>query len=137
MPLLTDELYLLVENDINARQPYEFDWESLIVNTLPAEHGIAFEYSVKPSSISQPLYIDVPLNYYPGYAAEVDGDPAEVTYSPTGIVRAIIPDNRTKGTVSVCYRESPADIAADILSLLSFTLFLFLIARQKARKPEQ
>ena len=79
MPLLTDELYLFVGNDIATRPMYESNWDSLIVNTLPSNRGLAFDFSVKPSASSQPLYIDVPLNYYPGYIASVDGDPADVT----------------------------------------------------------
>ncbi|MDO5138344.1 MAG: hypothetical protein Q4D71_07805, partial [Oscillospiraceae bacterium] len=101
MPLLTDELYLFVDNDMTTRQLYESNWDSLIVNPLPTKHGVTFEYSVRLSSTSLPLYIDVPLNYYPGYVATVDGDSAKVTYSPTGIVRVYIPDNKTEGLVSV------------------------------------
>ena len=131
MPLLTDDLYLFVDNDMDTRQPFETDWGQLIVNTLPSERGLAFEYKVSPSSSSLPLYIDVPLNYYPGYAATVDDARAEVTYSPTGIVRIFIPDNKTEGTVSVQYKESAVYIAADVLSLISFVLFAYLIFRRR------
>lgn len=131
MPLLTDELYLFTGNDLSSREPFESNGDALSVNDVLKEKGVAFTYSVLPPSDGSPLYIDVPLNYYPGYTAKVNDTTEKVTYSDTGIVRLFVPNNASSGTVSVSYRESPLFLLADVISLISWIFLCTYLLKKR------
>lgn len=136
MPLQTDSLYLFEGNDCSSREPFESNGRDLSVDVLSSRPTLVFNYSVSAPSEGEGLHIDVPLNYYPGYVATVNGITCKTIHSDTGIVRVPIPENASSGTVEIRYRESVLYLATDILSLLSFLCLIFFLARSAKRGLE-
>ena len=62
-------------------------------------------------------YIEVPLTYYPGYKAYIDGNEVETECSIWGVVRIYIPENCTEGYLQVIYEESALVKLANAISL--------------------
>lgn len=64
-------------------------------------------------------YIEVPITYYPGYKAYLDGKEAETECSIWGVVRVILPQDCTEGTLYVTYEEGTAVAIANVISLIT------------------
>lgn len=77
-------------------------------------------------------YIDMPLLYYRGYRAEdiTTGNELEVEKSETCKVRVIVPAG-FEGEISLAYREYWYWRAAEIISLLSLTVAVYVCFMRK------
>ena len=80
--------------------------------------------SVTPVSKEQDIYIDVPLTYYTGYQARLDGQPVAVTYSEKGVVRVYLPEGCPGGKLEVFYEDGLVVKLANVMSLLTWMGFL-------------
>ncbi len=64
-------------------------------------------------------YIEVPLAYYPGYKAYIDGEESDTECSIFGLVRVYLPKDALEGHLHVVYEETLLVKAADIVSVLT------------------
>lgn len=82
------------------------------------EITLDFYYDVTRAAEEAP-YIEVPITYYPGYKAYVDGIEVKTECSIWGVVRVPLPENCTEGTLYVAYEEDTAVNIANVLSLIA------------------
>ncbi len=76
----------------------------------------------------QGAYVDVPLNYYPGYqAADGSGNLLDIMRSTGNRLRVLLRDGR--GTVTVSFREPVSWRVSEILSLLALVWIIFEMIR--------
>ncbi|HEX7017965.1 MAG TPA: 6-pyruvoyl-tetrahydropterin synthase-related protein [Patescibacteria group bacterium] len=79
------------------------------------------------------LSIDLPeatpltfaVAYFPGWQAEVDGQAVDVSASATGLVEVWVPAE--EHTVAIFFGRTPVRVLADIMSLVSLLLFIFIL----------
>lgn len=79
-------------------------------------------------------YIEVPLTYYPGYKAYIDGEEAETECSIWGVIRVYLPEDNTSGHLQVYYEEGLLVTAANIVSLMTILAFCVAPAATVLRK---
>lgn len=95
--------------------------EQLEINDFQRKNGhVTFRYTISGSKPEQnsPLYADMPLLYYPGYRAWVDGLEIPVERSGQNLVRIILPAG-SQGTVEVCYKGKRSWNLATMISAAS------------------
>ena len=95
--------------------------EQLEINDFQRKNGhVTFRYTISGSKPEQnsPLYADMPLLYYPGYRAWVDGLEIPVERSGQNLVRVILPAG-SQGTVEVCYKGKRSWNLATVISAAS------------------
>lgn len=63
-------------------------------------------------------WMEVPLYYYPGYHASLDGAEANLEQGTDGVIRVMIPDDFNEGRLSVWFDDLKAWKIADLISLL-------------------
>lgn len=78
-------------------------------------------------------YIDVPVTYYPGYNAYIDGKKVETECSDKSLVRVLLPDSCPEGELQVIYEESGIVMFGNIVSVITL-LFLAMIGIIRIRK---
>lgn len=131
-----DVLYLVEGYGIFTRPLLESSAENIEYTDVDRGDGeIALRYRLGDAPAEQ-AYIDVPITYYPGYAAWIDGQPAEVRCADSGVVRVMLPADRREGTLRVAYRESLVVVAANILSALTLLACLagLIVSRVRRKK---
>lgn len=74
-------------------------------------------------------YFDVPLAYYPGYAAKWEGGKLPVVMSDKGMVRFQMPP--TSGVITVEYKEKPLWVIGNLISLLTWVGFAGIAIKRK------
>ena len=107
-----------------------------IINTQKNGLDITVEISKKPGQNAD-SYIEVPLLYYPGYAAKTEnGKRLEVTAGSNNVVKVNL-DGAETTKVKVYYSGSISGTLAAIVSLFSWIAFLaYLIMRRRSRRGE-
>lgn len=71
--------------------------------------------------------------YYPGWGAALDGVPATINYrNPYGVMRIAVPSGRHK--ILAEFRETPARLLADVVSIVSLAALGILTPRWKTKK---
>lgn len=116
-----DTLYLMEGNTIDSREVLESNVSEIRCEDycrMESQVSLRYQIVAKESDEQRP-YLDVPIAYYPGYVAYVDGVAQETTLSPAGVVRVELP--KTEGYLEVTYREKTSYLICDAVSLL--TLF--------------
>ncbi len=137
--LWMDDLYLPKNNTIYSREELysRAELKSNIENIqysdyIRGDSKVSLHYSIpEQQSFS---YIDVPITYYPGYTAYINGAKTDITCSEEGVVRVLLPFEFTTGNLSVQYEERLLYKIADILSLISIIAFLTFIIKQLQKK---
>lgn len=132
-----DVLYLVEGYGIFSRPLLESNAENIEYTDVDRGDGeIALRYRLSDAPAEE-AYIDVPITYYPGYAARIDGQPAQVRCADSGVVRVMLPADRREGTLRVEYRESPMVVAADIFSALTLLACLagLIVSQARRKKP--
>ncbi len=122
-----DQLYLISGNNIFERDDLESNAENITYEMIEKDNAeLSFSYEISENDVAQTedYYIDVPIAYYPGYIAHVDGEKVETECSTGGVVRIDIPERKSGGTVRVEYAESTLYLIADVISLLCFAIVL-------------
>lgn len=109
-----------------------------------AGNGTLSNLLVRPGSFSfqteskNPSIYTVQSIYFPGWKAEVDGNPTAISYNnPKGLIEVLVPAGQHK--VLVMFSETPVRLVSDLISIVSM-LFLFIIVvveRQKKGKIER
>lgn len=79
-----------------------------------------------------PVYADVPLLYYPGYRAWLDGREIPVERSGQNLVRVILPAD-SQGTVEVCYKGKRSWNLASVISAVSIAGWGFCLLRNNKK----
>lgn len=129
-----DALYLVDGYEIFTRSLLESSAEDIEYTDVDRGDGeITLRYRLGDAPAGQ-AYIDVPITYYPGYEARIDGQPAQVRCADSGVVRVLLPEDRREGTLRVAYRERPMVVAADILSALTLLACLACLIVSQARR---
>ena len=128
-----DQLYLISGNNIFEREDLESNAESITYEMV--EYGnaeLSFVYKVGENEAVQngDYYIDVPIAYYPGYVAYVDGERVKTECSTGGVVRIHLPEKKFEGTVRVEYVESTLYLLGDVVSLLCIIAILILCVKK-------
>lgn len=79
-----------------------------------------------------PSILQINKLYYPGWGVTIDDELVRIDYSdPTGVMRVVVPSG--KHHLVATFRETIPRFVADIVSLLSAVLYLFVIRRKKSR----
>lgn len=103
------------------------------------------DYKKQGTSLSAELFfqaghtdswVEVPLYYYPGYHASINGENALLEQGNDGVIRVLLPDGFEQGRLQVWFDDFPAWKAADGVSALSFCILAgygFLSGRKKRR----
>ena len=77
-------------------------------------------------------YIEFPIYNFPGYAAIMDGKrELSIQNGTNNFVRVFLPDDVQGGTIRLHYRGLKRFIAGDIISAVTFILFILNILRRK------
>ena len=127
-----DRRYLKTNSTIPNRQDFVSNNKTFEYSDFARNYdSISFSYSINGGEGS---YVDVPLTYYPGYAAFVDGNKTEISCGRTGVVRVSLPDGINEGVVDVKYTEKPLWVIADLISLCSSVVFVFLLGKRFIQK---
>jgi uncharacterized membrane protein YfhO len=79
---------------------------------------------------SQDTKIHLPLNYFPGYRARLDGAELTVSHDENGAVMIEVPANTT-GTVYVEFHNTPSKIVGLTLTMVTIIVILVIVTRQK------
>lgn len=74
-------------------------------------------------------YIEVPLLYYPGYAAYADGTQLQCEKGDNNVVRVIVPAD-FNGYINIKYCKSMAWIIAEIVSFIAFVATIIIVSRR-------
>ena len=102
---------------------------------------ISFNFAYKSLELTdeERAYIEVPLTYYPGYKAYIDGNKVETECSIWGVVRIYLPENKTEGHLQVIYEDDILVKIANIVSLITILAFCFmpLVMRRKRIRNER
>ena len=69
-------------------------------------------------------YVDVPLTYYTGYRAYLDGTPLDTTCSTKGIVRILLPVQKDGGYLEVRYEDGFLIGIGNIVSLIMWIILM-------------
>lgn len=81
-------------------------------------------------------YIEVPLTYYPGYRAYINGENVEAECSIWGVVRVYLPEDGTEGHLQVVYEKDIFVTVAEVVSILTLIAFgtmpMLAIVKRKA-----
>lgn len=102
-----DDLYLLEDNTIFDRDDLESNAQDIAyANYQRGNSTVSFDFEFLSEDMVKTYYIDVPISYYPGYRAQLDGKPLKTDSSSAGVVRVVLPSNVTSGHISVEYSES-------------------------------
>lgn len=121
-----DELYIVRDHTVFERDDLESNADIDYTDYRREDTRVEFRYFLKDDS--QNVYIDVPMIYYPGYKAYVDGEPAKTELSEGGVVRVLLPEEKKEGWLTVEYEESRSYRIADLISLISIVGFLIYLA---------
>ncbi len=97
------------------------------------EITVDFKYETKQNT-EEPPYIEVPITYYPGYNAYIDGEKVQTECSIWGVVRVLMPQEVMEGTLYVVYEESTINQIANIISILTMLGVLAWTIWKGARK---
>ena len=102
---------------------------------------ISFNYAYKSLELTdeERAYIEVPLTYYPGYKAYIDGNKVETECSIWGVVRIYLPENETEGHLQVVYEDDILVKTANIVSLITILAccFMPLVMKRKRIRNER
>lgn len=134
-----DELYLYYGTDVEAlRQRGDIIETSsdliTISNYKKYYTNITLNYVNKSA---QEEWMDLPLNYYPGYVArDSDGKSLTVSDGDNHVLRVCVP-SQSSGKIEIQYEECRMYQYADAVSVAYFLIFIvYLIWRKKNRKEE-
>lgn len=132
-----DTLYLLENNDIFVREELESNAKQIQYDSYKRGNAeISLNYSIL--SNENEVYIDVPITYYPGYVAKINGEDCKVECGDGGVVRINIPSGKKIGKLEVEYVESNLYKAADVVSMLClFALVIRVIISLKAKHKDK
>lgn len=132
-----DTLYLLDNNDIFVREELESNAKQIQYDSYKRGNAeISLNYSIL--SNENEVYIDVPITYYPGYVAKINGEDCKVECGDGGVVRINIPSGKKIGKLEVEYVESNLYKAADVVSMLClFALVIRVIISLKAKQKDK
>ena len=116
-----DTLYFIKDNDIASREELESNADNIEYSNYERENAkVSFYYEIK-GDMQKNYYVDVPIAYYPGYEARIDGQIVKNECSTGGVVRVWLTQN--EGTVSVEYVEKRVYKIADFVSIISVISF--------------
>ena len=90
---------------------------------------IEFEGQTQPD-----LQVEVPLLYYKGYGAKLEGRSLEVISGSNGAVSFVIPEVVENGIVMVSYEGTTLQHITLGISIISFIVFIVIIDRSKLKK---
>ena len=90
---------------------------------------IEFEGQTQPD-----LQVEVPLLYYKGYGAKLEGRSLEVISGSNGAVSFVIPEVVENGIVVVSYEGTTLQHITLGISIISFIVFIVIIGRSKLKK---
>lgn len=94
--------------------------DATISNIIHNTRRLSFTASVKGNSL-----IQVNTIYYPGWKAYVDNTEVPIDYSnPKGVMAIALGDG--EHAVAISFQETPLRLFADVISLLSFAILLFI-----------
>lgn len=85
------------------------------------KRGTTLQADLTAHDVHENSWVEVPLYYYPGYRASLDGVEAELEQGTYGVVRVMIPDTFDEGRLLVWFEDFMIWKVADWISLL--TLF--------------
>ena len=126
-----DSLYLTVDNTIDTRRELESNVEGIAYGDyVRGDSEVTLRFSIPEAwEEREPAYIDVPIAYYPGYVAYVDGAKQDTQLSPAGVVRVVL--TQDTGLLQVRYEEKPLYRLCDWISLASLVAFCALSLGRK------
>ena len=90
---------------------------------------IEFEGQTQPD-----LQVEVPLLYYKGYGAKLEGRSLEVISGSNGAVSFVIPEVVGNGIVVVSYEGTTLQHITLGISIISFIAFILIVGRSKLKK---
>lgn len=131
-----DTLYFISGSTILSRPLLESNAEDIVYSDVDRGDGeVTLRYRLIAGSSDQ-VHIDVPIAYYPGYVAEINGRPARTLCAESGVVRVQLPADTPEGTLRVHYRRSTAIKLADTISTVSALICLagLAVSRLGTRK---
>ena len=85
---------------------------------IPQDDAASYAEPSAAADTDSPLYADIPLLYYPGYRAWLDGQEIPVERSGQNLVRVILPAD-SQGTVEVRYKGKRSWNLAAAISAVS------------------
>lgn len=99
--------------------------EVLCTNVVHDGSGFSCQLQYETDAVQEDdAYVDVPLTYYTGYRAYLDGASVDTTCSAKGIVRVLLPMESSGGYLEVGYEDGIWVKVANIVSLLSWIVLL-------------
>lgn len=120
-----------MDNTIDTRRELESNVEGIAYGDyVRGDSEVTLRFSIPEAwEEREPAYIDVPIAYYPGYVAYVDGVKQDTQLSPAGVVRVVL--TQDTGLLQVRYEEKPLYRLCDWISLASLVAFCALSLGRK------
>lgn len=79
-------------------------------------------------------WVEVPLYYYPGYHASLDGVETDLEQGTKGVIRVMLPDEFNNGRLSVWFEDFKVWRIADFISILTLLVCIGYIVYLHIRK---
>lgn len=135
-----DRLYVTPGFDTNGDGELSSNIQTIHYQDILRENGkmsFSFYYDAQEEAKTEaqreePLYIELPLTYYPGYQVYLNDERIEAVCSIKGILKVYLPDDCTGGTFSVHYEESMLWKAGNVISLITMIWLLSMGVYKKA-----
>lgn len=102
------------------------------------KRGTTLQADLAAHDVHENSWVEVPLYYYPGYHASLDGVEAELEQGTHGVVRVMIPDTFDEGRLVVWFEDFKVWKIADWISIFSLIgcICWFVICRGKYLKEK-
>lgn len=124
---------------INGNKEYILERGNVITTTYPVEYSFVrngLELEISFSNNNSDNSLELPLLYYKGYTATIDGEELKVYESDNGLVVVDI-NNINNGVIKVNYGGTKVQLIAKIVSLVSVIGFVILIIKKRGDNNEK
>lgn len=133
--ILTDYLYFYEgQSDASLRERGNVitsDQDDVWKITDYEKKGTTLKADLSAQAVHKDSWLEVPLYYYPGYHASLDGTEAELEQGTYGVIRVLLPDEFNEGQLSVWFEDFFVWRIADWISLLTLFACVIYVVRFK------
>lgn len=125
----TDPLYLYQWDDYwkfyDRGYVVEADQEDVWKFSDFRKQGTQLSVTLTAEGAHSDSWVEVPLYYYPGYKASLDGNDAGIERGENGVIRVMLPDSLEKGELRVWFEKPWTWRIAGWASLISLVVWVF------------
>jgi len=131
-----DDLYLMKDHDIYSVTEPLADYKKVIFKDYErTKASCTFSYKFEESKSG--VVVEVPIVYYPGFVAEIDGEKAKTQLSDRGLVSFELPEEKLTGNVHVYYQQSAVCQAGNAVSMVTWIGLIAWFVFQKKKSLVQ